>query len=164
MLKFSGGSGHDRSSQARSGRSLLWTLSVIGIAGIVYTLRGHTAVSVGLGPGRALVAEESALDVGRAEPSSSAVVNYRIRNTASRSISINGIQAACDCMTVDFATPKQINPDEVLTIPVHIDFPKEDGVLVRDLIVHTNNPEQRSLKLSIIAHVKPAKQVVSDEK
>ncbi len=135
---------------------VLWTLSLLGGLVIFYSLRGSNLTpSIAYNRGKVLVAKESHFDLGLVKPTDSIEVKFEIQNVTSRSINIVGIETACGCMSTSLKAPRQLDPGKFIDLPVRLDFSQQKGAIERDLIVHTDATEQRTLNLSISAIIAP---------
>ncbi len=139
----------------RFGKTIAWVGAVLCLAALIYLIRGVSAKLITARQATALVVEKSILDFGTVRPDSSVDSEFRLVNHHDRPININGSQIACDCMTSTFVAPRLIAPGESFSIPFNLHFPEKSGRVERDIMLYTNNIEQRTLKLVVLAEVVP---------
>lgn len=75
-----------------------------------------------------LVADPIALDLGFLPPNTPGEGKVTLRNTSSKSVTINAVVASCKCTTIDDIVGKQIAPGQSETITIKLDGAPAMGV------------------------------------
>ena len=121
---------------------------------IAVFLYGSPSNALGVLRGHPIVADVADVRLGTVAVGERAEVQYTLRNLSpSEPHSLVGIQLSCGCMSTELRPPVRLGPRKALSIPVTVRFPDNPERFRRHLLIHTDNPLQRFLELSVAADV-----------
>ena len=126
---------------------IICTLAGIGLAGFLL-------VTMNSGPDAPSAAVSEQLhDFGMAEPNSTLKHSFEVRNEGSAGLEIKRVRIDCACGRVK-AEPSTIPTGQTGLINVEYDTPNESGPFTANILIETNDPDQRFVKLQVTGTVR----------
>lgn len=79
--------------------------------------------------------------------------NFKLFNDSNKVLEIKDVFTSCSCITCKIKGPSKLLPDETVNVEVNFDAKGYSGEITQYAYLHTNNSEQKVLKLEVKANV-----------
>ncbi|OGL44620.1 MAG: hypothetical protein A2161_11110 [Candidatus Schekmanbacteria bacterium RBG_13_48_7] len=96
--------------------------------------------------------EELKFDFGKLNQNEKSTHEFKFKNTGQENLVIEGVKSTCGC-TAAITSAKELAPGETGSISVTLDPGNLQGKISKAIIVNTNDPAQKTLRLQIDALV-----------
>jgi Protein of unknown function (DUF1573) len=95
----------------------------------------------------------SSTALGAIESEEARDIDLNVENLSRTSYKILGVQLACDCMALTTPPPFVLGPRSCSGVKIAFHAPKETGRFERMLTLHTDNPNQRAIEVTVTGNV-----------
>ncbi len=102
--------------------------------------------------------ENTQVDFGTMGQGKSVDLVYRFRNTGDQELTIGNIHASCGCTNAT-AAKRSLKPGEASEIRAKFNSGTFRGKITKTITVETNDPDNRTVQLTVVGYVKPSVEV-----
>lgn len=124
-------------------------LGVAAIIGLVAWRYGSVGDALAAMRGHTMRVSPRVADLGRGNIGTTRIIEYRLRNLSSKSISFLGAQTQCTCMLVNEHFPFEIAPFQVRAIRLSSRIPPPAGQFHQTVTLYTDSKRQHFVGLEV---------------